>query len=326
MLPYPLRVHQADVPAFLYALKARERFACNMLVHQPAYRLAYQHINSLHVCRSAPIQARIAGMSTATTLFHIQRHAPEAVESALSAIFAREERPRALRLEGTYSAVLARALDPELAANFRYLILRPHPASEWTLLLELGNRTEGLDVALSDALDGCAIITLFVYGDAVSGYRMARNGAEVDRYLSDPTYFASEEDEGAEALPDIGAFEELRGRPDRFAELLPAGTAATDMAQVVLRPGWWEAHDATLPMRADEVAELTGITELDVAPPEAVEEAVGEADDDLVDETDRMRCIALALELWGPSEYPFAQELEDIPNAQAGPAIALAFT
>jgi hypothetical protein len=45
----------------------------------------------------------------------------------------------------------------------------------------------------------------------------------------------------------------------------------------------------------------------------------------LVDEMDRMRCIALALELWGPSEYPFAQDVEDIPNRLAGPAIAIAF-
>jgi hypothetical protein len=45
-----------------------------------------------------------------------------------------------------------------------------------------------------------------------------------------------------------------------------------------------------------------------------------------VDEVDRMRCIGLALELWGPSEYPFAQELEDIANKDAGPTIALAFT
>jgi len=45
----------------------------------------------------------------------------------------------------------------------------------------------------------------------------------------------------------------------------------------------------------------------------------------VVDEVDRMRCIGLALELWGPSEYPLAQEPEEIPNQVAGPAIALAF-
>jgi hypothetical protein len=40
---------------------------------------------------------------------------------------------------------------------------------------------------------------------------------------------------------------------------------------------------------------------------------------------DRMRCIALALELWGPTEYPFGQELEEIPNKAIGPGIILAF-
>jgi len=45
----------------------------------------------------------------------------------------------------------------------------------------------------------------------------------------------------------------------------------------------------------------------------------------LVDEVDRMRCIALALELWGPTEYPFGQELEDISNKEVGPGIILAF-
>ena len=33
-----------------------------------------------------------------------------------------------------------------------------------------------------------------------------------------------------------------------------------------------------------------------------------------MDETDRMRCIALALELWGPSEYPFAQNAGGYPQ------------
>ncbi|MEO7001210.1 MAG: hypothetical protein ABI068_05380 [Ktedonobacterales bacterium] len=281
-------------------------------------------------------------MSNATTIFHIQGQAPEAVEGALDAIFAREERPRALRLEGTYTAVLARALDPDLVAGYRYLILRAHPASAWTPLLELGNRTEGLDVALSAALNGCVVFTLFVYGDTISGYRVARNGAEVDRYLSDPTYFASEEDEEEHRLPGIGAFEELRGRPERFAELLPAGTAPAAMAQVVLHPGWWEEHDAALPTSAERLAVVRGIDSTDhmndmtadttkakTSSDDAQDNDDGAQDDDdedLVDETDRMRCIALALELWGPSEYPFTQELEDIPNTQAGPALALAFT
>src|SRR5260221_416096 len=112
---------------------------------------------------------------------------PEEVEHALAAVFAREERARALRLEGTYAAVLARAIDPELAASYAYVILRPHLAARWTPVLELGNRTEGLDVEISRLLGGCAVFTTFVYGDVVSGYRLARRGAEVDRYASDPT-------------------------------------------------------------------------------------------------------------------------------------------
>lgn len=116
-------------------------------------------------------------MSTTTTVLHIQGCRPEAVEDALAAIFAREERPRALRLEGTYSAVLDRVSDPDLAAGYRYLILRPHSPATWTPLLELGNRTDGLDVELSRALDGAAVFTTFVYGDIVSGYRLARGGA-----------------------------------------------------------------------------------------------------------------------------------------------------
>jgi hypothetical protein len=46
---------------------------------------------------------------------------------------------------------------------------------------------------------------------------------------------------------------------------------------------------------------------------------------DLVDERDRMRCIALALELWGPSEYPFTGELDALSNKLVGPAIAVAY-
>lgn len=245
-------------------------------------------------------------MSTTITVLHIQGHRPEAVEDALAAIFAREERPRALRIEGTYSAVLARATDPDLTAGYRYLILRPHASSTWTPLLELGNRTDGLDVELSRALDGAAVFTTFVYGDVVSGYRLARGGALVDHYASDPTYGAEETGEGDEA--EAGAIEDERGHPERFADLLPAGTPPEDFARVVLLPGWWEAHD--------EAAAISAAT---------TEDAEDGDEDELVDEADRMRCIGLALELWAPDEYPFAREPEDIPNAAAGPAIALAF-
>ncbi len=44
-----------------------------------------------------------------------------------------------------------------------------------------------------------------------------------------------------------------------------------------------------------------------------------------MDEADRMRCIGLALELWAPDEYPFAQDPEDNADKVAGPAIAVAF-
>nr|MBF6589294.1 hypothetical protein [Ktedonobacterales bacterium] len=88
-------------------------------------------------------------MSTAATILHIQGREPGAVERALEAIFAREERSRVLRLEGTFSAILTRVGDPDLPAAYRYLICRPHAASAWTPLLELGNRAEGLDVELS---------------------------------------------------------------------------------------------------------------------------------------------------------------------------------
>ena len=54
-------------------------------------------------------------------------------------------------------------------------------------------------------------------------------------------------------------------------------------------------------------------------------EAEDDDEEDLVDEVDRMRCIALALELWGPTEYPFGQELEEIPDKVLGPGIILAF-
>lgn len=229
-----------------------------------------------------------------TTILHVQGHAPEAVADALTAIFAREERPLALRLQGTFSAVLARATNPNLAAIYRYLVCRPHANARWTPVLEVGERADGLDIELSRALAGAAVFTIFVYGDGVSGYRLARDGAAIDRYLSDPTAMATEEVTAEE-------IEAARGYPARFADLLPDGTAPEDFERVVLRPGWWE--DASEHEGNDEDAE----------------------DADLVDETDRMRCIALALELWGPAEYPFAGELEALANQQMGPAIAIAY-
>lgn len=249
-------------------------------------------------------------MSTATTVLHIQGHEPEAVERALEAIFAREGRPRVLRLQGTFSAVLARATDPDLAAGYRYLICRPHAGSAWTPLLELGNRAEGLDRALSEELGGAAVFSAFAYGDGLSGYRLAREGVEVDRYLSDPTYLPPSDDTadaGAEDAPfDPKAAEAARGHPERFADLLPAGTSPEEFVRVVLRPGWWEEQEPSATVQA--------------APAAAEDE-----EEELVDEVDRMRCIGLALELWGPSEYPFAGELEEIANKDAGPGIALAF-
>jgi hypothetical protein len=237
-------------------------------------------------------------MEYATTILHLHNVAPEAAEEALTTIFANEDRARLLRLEGTYRAVLARAADPQVEAAYRYLICRPHEAA-WTPLLELGTRTEGLDVELSRALGGCAVVTTFVYDDGISGYRVARDGTLVDRYTSDPTYFATEE------VP-AEVIEQQRGHPERFADLLPAGTAPEDFARVVLRPGWWEEHDAA-PAEGAEAAEA------------------GEDEGEMVDEVDRMRCIALGLELWGPKEYPFSAELEELENSVVGPAIALAF-
>ena len=257
-------------------------------------------------------------MATATTVLHIQGRRPEEVEAALETIFAREERPRALRLQGTYSAVLNRALDENLDAGYRYLLLRPHEGSAWTVLLELGNRTEGLDRALSTELGGAVVVSTFAYGNAVSGYRVVRGGAQVDQYLSDPEYLASlraqetGQEDGQETAPgDVAAealtptdLEEARGHPERFAELLPAGTTAQNFTRVVLAPGWWEEQAGS--------GAQTGAREDD-------------EDEELVDEADRMRCIGLALELWSPSDYPFAGELEEIPNQEVGPAIALAF-
>jgi hypothetical protein len=257
-------------------------------------------------------------MTMATTMLHVQGHNPDEIERALEAIFAGEGRPRVFRVQGTYSAALDRVLSADLDAAYRYLLLRPLSASAWTPVIELGNRTEGLDRALSEQLDGCSVFSTFVYGDSVSGYRLARGGVEVDRYLSDPLYFASTgtvdgeegsgEGPGSEAAPTGGQdVEAVRGHPERFADLLPGGTAPEDFARVVLRPGWWEEH-------AEPQARP--------APPAV---AGDEETEEFVDEVDRMRCIGLALELWGPSDYPFAQELEDIPNAEVGPAVALAF-
>jgi hypothetical protein len=251
-------------------------------------------------------------MTIATTIFHIQGRAAEQVEAALTGVFAREERPLALRVEGSYNATLAR-LDGAEAA-YRYLLLRPHGAGGWTPLLELGSRTDGLDAELSQALDGATIVTVYQYGEVVSGYRVTRAGAEIDRYCSDPTAFESADTQDGtpddapaseDAAGPSGDVEEQRGRPERFAELLPAGTTPADFARVVLAPGWWEAHDAG------------------GAPASSGDESGDE--DDLVDELDRMRCIALALELWSPDDYPLTQELEDLPNKLIGPAIALAW-
>ena len=235
-------------------------------------------------------------MATATTVLHVRGHTPSEVERALDVIFAAEDRPRTFRLEGTYSAVLKRLLDPSLEAPYQYLICRPHPASEWNPLLELGNRTEGLDRELSRRLGGCAVVSLFNYGEVVSGYRVVANGIAVDQYVSDPTYNLDES-----AAPQVDP--DASGHPEKFADLLPTGTAPADFIRIVLRPGWWEEHEA----------DLTGTITDD------------HDSDDLVDESDRMRCIGLALELWGPHEYPFWQDADEIPDNIAGPALAMAF-
>ena len=245
-------------------------------------------------------------MSTATTIFHIQNQPPDAIERALEAIFASEGRARAPRVEGTYAAVLEHVASPDLDAPYRYVLLRARPAG-WTPLLELGLRAEGLDIELSRALGGATVVAIFQYGEIVSGYRVVRHGAEVDRYLSDPTAFEDEDGDpnGADARAQTLSAEEIeatRGRPDRFDDLLPTGTTAEDFTRVVLRPGWWEERDAGAPGVADDFGES-----------------------DPVDELDRARCIGLALELWASDTYPLAGDLEDIPNTVAGPAIALAW-
>src|SRR5689334_13838464 len=134
-------------------------------------------------------------MTMATTALHLRDRAPEPIEEALAPIFAREGRAQTLRLQGTYSAVLGRLTDPALEAPYRYLILPTPPASRWTPLLELGERADGLDPALSAELGGCAVFALFVYGEVVSGYRFVREAVEQDRYLSDPVEFAAMESE-----------------------------------------------------------------------------------------------------------------------------------
>lgn len=241
-------------------------------------------------------------MSIASTILHIQGRSAEQIEAALASIFAREERPSALRVEGSYTAVLARVDDPALDAGYRYLLLRPHGAGGWTPLLELGQRTEGLDVELSRALDGATIFTVYQYGEMVSGYRVTREGVEVDRYCSDPTAFAGDAEEGeAEGATTPEDVETMRGRPERFADLLPEGIAPEEFWRVELAPGWWERHDAGKDDENDE-------------------------DEELVDEVDRMRCIAIAMELWATDEYPLTEELEDLSNKIVGPAIALAWS
>jgi hypothetical protein len=235
----------------------------------------------------------------------VLRAAPAAIEDALSAIFTGEERARVLRLEGSYRSVLARLTDPDLEAAYRYLICRPHAGSLWTAVIEAGMRTEGLDIELSRALDGAAVFSAFVYGEDVAGYRLARQGALVDRYLSDPTYFAEDD-------PPAGEIERDRGHPERFADLLPTGTTPEDFVRVVLRPGWWEEHDAATAGTPD--------------PSRSVAANVADPDNEgMVDEVDRMRCIALALELWEPAEYPFTEELETLENGTVGPVIAVAY-
>jgi hypothetical protein len=244
-------------------------------------------------------------MTTATTVLHLRERTPEQIEEALTAIFAREGRAQTLRLQGTYSAVLGRLTDPAQEAPYRYLILPTPPGSLWTALLELGNRADGLDRALSVALGGCAVFALFVYGEVVSGYRFVRDGDEQDRYLSDPDEFAAMESVDGDDAPTAGDVSALRGDPSRFADLLPPDAPPEEFARVVLRPGWWEDHE-----RGGQ---------------EATDHEEPDEDDDLVDETDRMRCIGLALELWGVSEYPFAGDLEDGPEKGRSPAVALAF-
>lgn len=248
-------------------------------------------------------------MTTPTTVFHIAESDPQGVEATLTAIFADEDRPTVLRIEGTYSAVLARVTDPDLDAAYRYLILRPKENARWTTLLEVGNRTEGLDAELSRRLNGSPVFALYTYGEDLSGYRFTRGGVVVDQYVSDPEYAASLASNNDEAALTPTDSAEYPGHPERFADLLPAGTAPTEFKHVVLEPGYWEEQGSTgmSATRGDEMP--TG----------------DDASDDEVDEIDRLRCIGLALEFWRPESYPFSEDVEDIANAEAGPAIVLAF-
>jgi hypothetical protein len=243
-------------------------------------------------------------MTTATTALHLRERTPAQIEEALAAIFTREGRAQTLRLQGTYSAVLGRLTDPAQEAPYRYLILPTPSSSPWTPLLELGNRADGLDRALSAELGGGAVFALFVYGEIVSGYRFVRGGVEQDRYLSDPDEFAAMEASDGDGAPADGNIEAFRGDPARFADMLPPDAPPEEFSRVVLRPGWWEERERG---GQDDQSDLAT------------------SDDDLVDETDRMRCIGLALELWGASEYPFAGELEDGPDKGRSPAVALTF-
>ena len=257
-------------------------------------------------------------MATSLTVVHVQGHSPSEVEQALEAIFVAENRPRLLRIEGTFSAVRIRLEAMAEEAAYRYLLFRPAADSAWAPVLVLGNRIMELESRLSDQLHGCAVFTIFVYGDVISGYRMARGGVEVDRYTSDPGIFGPEIDDTQEAgnspVDQEASYELERGHPERFAELLPPGTSASDFSRVVLQPGWWQDHD------------LEAAADSGVQPAREPDDEQGDELALLVDEVDRMKCIGLALELYGPAEYPFSQELEDIPNRLVGPAIALAFS
>ncbi len=141
-----------------------------------------------------------------------------------------------------------------------------------------------------------------------------RVGIQVDRYISDPTWLDSDnDDEGnapaSDSRPDPAPdLESLRGHPERFADLLPPDTAPEDFVRIVLTPGWWEDYSAS-----------TGIIG-DARPPEESAD-----DSDIVDERDRMRCMALALEVWSPTEYPLTEDLDELENKTVGPGIILAF-
>ncbi len=260
------------------------------------------------------------------TVLHIRDHAAGEIEDALETIFAQDERARLLRIEGTFSAVRGRLAELSEMARYRYLILRPANGSAWTPVLDLGSGSAELEARLSALLAGSPVFSIFVspvYGELISGYRLARAGAPVDRYTSDPSILqvsGDDQENLEERTPDEqeAGYEAERGHPERFSDLLPAGTTAHDFSRVVLEPGWWEEHDQAM---------AGGQVPAGMDPDRLQEDMTGEEEDlvELVDELDRMRCIALALEVWGPHEYPFAQEVEDIPNQVAGPAIALAF-